>query len=191
MFAEIWAKAVDTYRSPRKGARMAIDEFDTFERIALIFGLSFCINAVMLVLRSIALGEDVSGDGGIVFFVVGNLFASAFAFAIMVLLAYAIGRFLFGGKGEPWEVAAALAWHSLVTAPFALVMNPFALMSEDVGGSAILSMILVGVTLWLLVNFIAEAHRFSSAWKVAGVIFGALFLLGALLPILLAGAISG
>ncbi|MEL6793225.1 MAG: YIP1 family protein [Pseudomonadota bacterium] len=190
MFAELWAKAVDTYKSPRRGARMAIEAFDTFERIALIFGLSFCINAVMLVLRSIAIGEEVSGGAGVVGFVVGNLFASAVAFVIMVVLAFAIGR-LFGGKGEPPEIAAALAWHSLITAPFALVMNPFALMSETFGAGAILSTILVGVTLWLLVNFIAEAHRFSSAWKVGGVIFGALFLLGALLPILLAGSISG
>lgn len=190
MLDQLWANAILTFRAPRRGARFAIDRFDTLERVALIFALAFAANALLMSVRGVLTGEDLSGEMGPIGFLVGNLFASLVAFTLMVVMILVIGR-LFGGRANLMEVSAALAWHSLVTAAFAPFINPVALMTEAQGPGFIISLLLIGVTLWLLVNFIAEAHGFRSAWRVAAVMFGGLFLLGALVPFFLAGTISG
>lgn len=51
-------------------------------------------------------------------------------------------------------------------------------------------MVVVGViAIYIFANFIAEAHGFASAWKVAGVLMAGLFVAALILPMLLGGVI--
>ena len=90
------------------------------------------------------------------------------------------------------QVAAVVAWHSLVTAPISLFVNPLAMMSPDAnpGAGAFIGMALMAFSVWLFVNFVAEVHRFASAWRVAGVMFGALILVAFILTSFVGGPIS-
>ena len=190
MLDELWANVIATFRAPRQGARFAIERFDTIERVALVFALAFAGNALLMTVRGAMTGEDIAGEMGPIGFLLGNLFASALVFSVMVVAILIIGR-LFGGKATPLQLSAALAWHSLVTAIFAPLVNPAALLTGEPGPAFVISVALIGVMIWLLVNFVAEAHGFRSAWRVAAVMFGGIFLFGALVPFIIAGPISG
>lgn len=188
MFAELLAQAVASYKSPRQGARAAIDSFDTVERVAILFGIAFSVSAAMFALRSI-LFENTELAGGVIGFVFSSLVLMIVNFGLSVGLILAIGR-LFGGVGGPLQIAAVVAWHSLVTSPISLFVDPLSFLSPDAGAGAFVGLLLMGASVWLFVNFVAEAHRFTSAWRVAGVMFGALILAALVLQLFIGGPIS-
>ena len=101
-----------------------------------------------------------------------NLIFSAVAFAFVCGVVFGVGR-LFGGAGSLLNVAAAMAWHSLITVVFTPFLSLTALTGE--GGGAALPIFIMLFIAWLLVNFAAEAHQFKSVWKVAAVMVGLLF----------------
>lgn len=186
MLNTLLENAVLSFRAPRKGARAIIDMVSGWDGVALIFGLAFTLTAILTLLGvSIADRSEATGDG--MQFVVTNLIFSLVAFAFSTGLIFGIGK-LFGGKGELLEVATIMAWHSLITVAFTPFISLEATM-EGAGPAAIFQFILMGVALWLLVNFITEAHRFESAWRVGAVMMGGVFVAGLLLPIIAFAAI--
>lgn len=179
---------LQSYRAPRATIRRVIDAADSYEAVALIFGLSFTLNTMLVVVVAMA-GEQ----GGAGFeFVLSNLAFSLVAYALAVVLIHRIGSAL-GGCGSFRDIAAAVAWHSFVTVIFAPLVAAATLPGIGAGAAgflAIAQLAMVGVVLWLLANFIAEAHGFPSALRVGAGLFGGVFLVGFVLSMLLPNLIS-
>lgn len=186
MLQTILENVVESYRAPRNAARRIATMVRRPEEVALLFGLSFCVSALLLILTQFLFGTD--GDAGGLSFVFTNFLIGAASFTILSGLVFWVGR-LFGGQGGLMEVAAVIAWHSLVTSIFTPFIAGAAAPGETPGPAFLIQVGLVGLTLWLLVNFITEVHRFQSAWRVAGVMLAGMFMAGLILPILLAGLI--
>ncbi|MEM7525941.1 MAG: YIP1 family protein [Pseudomonadota bacterium] len=187
MLRTVLETAAESFRAPREAARRIAEVFTTLEGVGVLFGLAYCLNAILLTAAQLAFGRE--GAGGTLSFVVLNLVISGAAFVILTGLVYGCGR-LFGGTARLIEVAAVVAWHSLVTVPFTpFIAGGFDPASGEPGPGFLLQLALIGVALWLLVNFVAEVHGFTNAWRVAGVMFAGLFMAGMILPILFAGFI--
>ena len=177
--------ALLSLRAPRSGARAIMDMIDGYEGVAVLFGIAFSLTAILTLIGFSIAPQSVDG-GSALEFVFLNLFVSIAAFAFTTGAVYVVGK-MFGGAGSFLDVATVMAWHSLITVVFSPFLSPEALMSEGAGAG--LQLALIGVAFWLLVNFIAEAHRFQSAWRVAGVMLGGVFVAGVVLPLLLIGSI--
>lgn len=175
MLQELVKSVIDSFVAPRAAARRVIDNVQDFQGVAVIFGLSFTLSAIVLLLKASVGAEtaDFAEMGGALPFIISNLIFSAVAFAFMCGVVYGVGR-LFGGVGTLLNVAAAMAWHSLITVVFSPFLSLTSLTAEG-GGSALPIFIMLFIA-WLLVNFAAEAHQFKSVWKVAAVMVGLLFI---------------
>ena len=187
MLNDLIRNIVETYSAPRATVRRVIDSVTDLTGVALIFGLSFSLNAIILILRA-WLAPEEAGDllGSGLELVLVNLIVSALLFGVMSAVVYGVGR-MFGGKGEFLEVMTALAWHNLVTVIFAPFMS-FQSLSGGSGGAFAIQAAMMLVVVWLLVNFVAEAHRFASTLKVAAAIAGLLFFPAFLLSLLGVGS---
>ncbi|MEX2520741.1 MAG: YIP1 family protein [Paracoccaceae bacterium] len=188
MLRTIVDSMIMSYRAPRAAVRQVIDAVNGWEAVALIFGVAFCLNTIVALLLAVAAGQTGAGLG----FLLSNLSFSAVAYAVVVLLVHRVGR-LFGGVGSLIEIATTIAWHSLVTvifAPLVAAATLPGLMESAMGFLAVAQIVMVGVVLWLLANFVAEAHRFASAWRVAIGLFGGVFVIAFVLSLLLPNLIS-
>ncbi|MEM9096804.1 MAG: Yip1 family protein, partial [Pseudomonadota bacterium] len=169
--------------APRAAVRRVIDSVEDLTGVALIFGLSFTLNAMILIVKAYVAPDTVDGadSGSGLELVLVNLIASAILFGVMSAIVYGVGT-LFGGEGSFLNIMAALAWHNLATVIFAPFLS-FQTLATGVGGGFLLQLGIMLAIVWLLVNFVAEAHRFPSTLKVAAVMFGLLFLPAFLLSI--------
>ncbi|MDG1211225.1 MAG: YIP1 family protein [Paracoccaceae bacterium] len=176
MLQELVKSIVDSFVAPRASARRVIDNVTDFQGVAVIFGLSFTLSAIIILLKT-AFGAEAAADfnamGGAFPFIISNLIFSAVAFAFLCGVIYGVGR-LFGGVGTPLEIAAAIAWHSLITVVFSPFLSLSSLTSD--GGASIMPVFIMLFIAWLLANFTAEVHQFKSVWKVAAVMVGLLFI---------------
>ena len=91
MFAELLAQAVATYKSPRTGARMAIETFDTFERIAIIFGLSISATLGGAAIWAALTGASLTAGAGVIGFLVTTLLIQGVGLAVSVALVLGVG----------------------------------------------------------------------------------------------------
>lgn len=191
---DLVGRIFETFRAPRPAIRDVIGRVDGYRDIGLIFALSYCLNSAIIVAATMLGGASAAdpAGGGPWAFLLSNLFYSAVTFAVLTALIWRVGR-AFGGTGSLTDIAAALAWHGLATAVLMpIVALPLVVELSD-GVAALLGLaqlLLVIVVLWLLANFVAEAHGFDSAWRVGGVLFGGVFALAFVLSIILPGLIS-
>ncbi len=117
---------------------------------------------------------------------VSSVFYRTIALYVVAALAGVVAR-AFGGTG-PWrDSRAAVFWGSLIAAPAVLAATMLSLLLTDAPGRAaeIASMLGAIASAWVLAHCLAEAHGFTSTWKVFGVIASlvaafvlALYLLG-------------
>lgn len=195
MLLPLIERVAETYRAPRPAMRRVLNGVTGFRDVGLLFALSYCLNSAVIILVSLfasSPAEDGADRPGAVAFVLTNLVFTAAAFALVTALVWRVGRAL-GGQGSLLDIAAAVAWHSLVTVIFAPVIA--AAMVSDPGSSVagilvMAQLAMVIVVMWLLANFVAEAHRFASAWRVAGVLFAGMFFIAFALSIAVSGFIS-
>ena len=160
MLQELMKSVIDSFVAPRAAARRVIDNVHDFQGVAVIFGLSFTLSAIVLILKSsfgAGQGADFEAAGGALPFIISNLIFSAVAFAFVCGVVFGVGR-LFGGAGSLLNVAAAMAWHSLITVVFTPFLSLTALTGK--GGGAALPIFIMLFIAWLLVNF--AARRISS-----------------------------
>jgi len=176
MLQELIKSMIDSFVAPRAAARRVIDTVQDYQGVAVIFGLSFTLSAIVLILKTYVGAEPAANfeaAGGALPFIISNLIFSAVAFAVLCGIVFGAGR-MFGGVGTFLNVAAVLAWHSLITVVFTPFLSLTALTTDS--GGAIPTVIIMLFIAWLLVNFAAEAHQFKSVWKVAAVLFGMMFI---------------
>ena len=165
MLQELVKSVIDSFVAPRAAARRVIDNVQDFQGVAVIFGLSFTLSAIVLLLKTFFVGgAAIDSVGGAFPFVLSNLVFSVVMFAVSCAAVYWIGR-MFGGEGSPLNVAAVVAWHSLIIVVFLPFLSAQDFASDD--GVSIFAIFIVFFTLWIFANFVAEAHRFRSAFKVA------------------------
>ncbi|QIE55338.1 hypothetical protein G5B40_07635 [Pikeienuella piscinae] len=179
---------LQSYRAPRVAIRRVLDAVNSYEAVALIFGLAFALNTILVVIVAVAGGQSGAGLG----FVASNLAFSLVAYGLAVILIHRIGAAL-GGRGSLRDIAATVAWHSFATVIFAPLVAAATLPDIGAGAAGLLAiaqLVMVGVVLWLLANFVAEAHGFASALRVAGGLFGGVFIVGFVLSLLLPNLIS-
>lgn len=164
-----------SYRAPRAAARRVLDHVTTYEAIGLIFGVSVALSSFLAALVAHLGGRYVVGFG----FVVSSLVVSVVVYVAAVLLIHRGGA-LFGGRASLRDIAAMVAWHSLATVIFAPLIASVSLPGLSPSMMAMLGfgqLLMIGVALWLLANFVAEAHGFASALRVAGVMLSGLFMI--------------
>lgn len=162
MLRDLLQRLVDSYVEPRAAVRDVLDRVRGYEDVAVIFGLSFCIGWLVAGVPMV-FGPAGMGSFELMIHVLANLLVGAAGFLFFVFLVLAVGR-MFGGKGTPLRVSAALAWHSLVTSFF----TPFgAPEPTEAGGLDVsLTLAVMAVSCWPLGHFIAEAHEFRSTRRV-------------------------
>lgn len=192
MLQTILSLVTETYRTPRRAVRSVIDGVRGPADAVMLFGLSFCLNAGIVILASLLAGGEGEAGSGAFRFAASNLMFSSVAFALISLLIWRGGRF-FGGTGSLTDIATAVAWHSLVTTVFAPLLAASTIVeptSPLAGLIGVAQIFMLGVVLWLMSSFVAEAHGFASAWRVAGVLFIGMMVIAFLLSIVLTGLIS-
>lgn len=189
MLGTLIEDVIASYRSPRPTVRRVIDRMTGWREVAMLFGLAFCLSTGVAVLFSLLTAGEGAGLG----FVISNLVFSAVAYLIAVALIHRVGL-LFGGRGSAMEVAAAVAWHSLVTVIFAPLVAGGATFAGPEGGAIgiliLAQFVIVVIAIWLLANFVAEAHGLRSALRVALGLVAGFILVGLVLSVLFAGLIS-
>ncbi len=176
MLQELLKSVIDSFVAPRAAARRIMDNVTDFQGVAVIFGLSFTLSAIVLLVKATFGAEaaaDIERAGGALSAVSSMLIYSAVAFAFVCGVVFGVGR-LFGGVGTLLNVAAVIAWHSLITVVFSPFMSVSSLTSES--GAALIPIFIMFFVAWLLINFTAEVHQFKSVWKVAAVMVGLLFI---------------
>jgi hypothetical protein len=176
---------------PRAVMRRLLDARPSTRDRLLLVALAAVLQGLLwtlsLLLAPGLFGGEMKGGVG----VLGHLALGGVVFAnfvVTTMAAHAIGR-RFGGKGSVAEVATAVAWHGVLAA----ALTPVQAMAlggsapgQPLGGGAALSVILyAGVNLWLLASCLAEAHRFESTARVAGVTLAAFFALGLIFSLFL------
>ncbi len=111
------------------------------------------------------------------------LTAVQFGFNIItVLLMQGVGQWA-GGKGQFHDALLLMVWLQMMLLVLQLVQS----VAIIVAPVLLLPIMAVGIVLmfWLLSHFTAELHGFKSAFRVFGVIFGLMFVVGlALSPFL-------
>lgn len=176
MFEFLASTTLMSCRAPRAAMRRVLDMIDSFEGAALIFGIAFAANAMIILLMAAVVGARANDLDELLM----EFFVGAQAFLASTVAIYLIGR-RFGGRGRLRDIAMAMAWFSFATVVFAPVWF-LATMPWLVGRTlASVAGIAVAIgSIWLWANFVAEAHRFESALRVA-IVVGIILALGVLI----------
>lgn len=167
---------------PRKVARWLIDLHLSREALLTSFALVVVLNTVLFSLSMLLLDGAMPG-------LLGR--PSIFAFMQVASVGITIVTFqwagrIIGGKGRMPDMAVLVIWMQalqVLVQALLLILMP---VSSFLGGSLVTLTTVIG--LWILVNFIDEAHGFGSLLKsAAAVIFGVMgmsFVLSLLLALI-------
>lgn len=175
--------------APRATVREVIDSRPDLAGRLMLLGFAAALQGMLWAMTAL-----VAGSGGIGFGAQLRLAAQVFVnYAITATVAYHVGR-RFGGKGSREEVAAASAWHAILTAALTPALA-LAVVGATPDGtlSPATALLVIGYAVynvWLLGCCIAEAHGFASAARVAAVAFGLSAVL-ALILLMLVGGLAG
>lgn len=182
---------------PRLVARALIDARPDGRERLLLVGLGAAMQGMFWgfvgVIAPGAMGGAMAGGLGLF----GQLGLASLAFVnyvLVAMLAYFIGR-AFGGTGKPSDVAAAVAWHSVLSAALtpvqAMIFRPQLPLDGAAGvgpggGSILMLGFYIGYNLWLLGSCIAEAHGFRSTGRVVAATVAVAISIGMALTLLFA-----
>lgn len=167
---------------PRKVARWLMDLHLSREALLTSFALVVVLNTVLFSLSMLLMDGAMPG-------LLGR--PSIFAFMQVASVGLTIVTFqwagrIIGGKGQMADMAVLVIWMQalqVLVQALLLIMMP---LSSFLGGMLVTLTTVIG--LWILVNFINEAHGFGSLLKsAAAVIFGVMgmsFVLSLLLALI-------
>ena len=194
MIALFGSRVFEGYLAPRRSARRLLQANPGWRSTLTLGLLAFALQVVFssatnMALRLSGSGPEFLSNESFGANAMGSITAQfgqhAGILGLASVLAYWVGR-VAGGKGAFWSVAAAVAWHSVVTAflaPLYAIGFHESGSQSTFGGLIFLFLALSAVTIWLLANYLAEAHGFHSAFKVALAIFGVGLVVGAVLVV--------
>ena len=179
--------ARDTVANPREGAEtvlaLGLPRQALWLAFALVIVLSMLLGDILYLLAGLPQGGPLTGPMGASPVIMGALQAG-----FLYLMAHAIthiGR-LFGGTGRFEEALALIIWLQFIFLCVQVVQLIALVALPPVAG--LITILALGLFLWLLVNFIAALHGFTSLGMVAVMTivsaFAVLFALSLLLTLL-------
>ena len=158
--------ARDTVANPREGAEtvlaLGLPRRALWLAFALVIVLSMLLGDILYLLAGLPQGGPLTGPMGASPVVMGGLQAG-----FLYLMAHAItqiGR-LFGGTGRFEEALALIIWLQFIFLCVQVVQLIALVALPPVAG--LITILALGLFLWLLVNFIAALHGFTSLGMVA------------------------
>ena len=185
---------LDAYRAPRPSVRRVIDAAPGVGDCVMMIVLAYAIQALLAGAMALidpglrrlfrpgdrAPGLEIAVQVGFSFMIAG--------------IAFSIGS-RFGGSGRPRDLLAAISWHAVATsilAPTLLIVSRPAVAERAPSMFEALAFLTgVGLSLWLLAAFIAEAHGFRRTGPVIGGILLASLAFFVLFAILSAAFLGG
>ncbi|PWK62473.1 Yip1 family protein [Roseicyclus mahoneyensis] len=157
--------ARDTVSNPREGAEtvlsLGVPRQAMWLAFALVIVLSMLLGDLLYLLAGLPQGGPLTGPMGSSAVVMGGLQA-----ALLYMMAHAItqiGR-LFGGTGRFEEALLLIVWLQFIFLCVQVVQLAALLLIPPVAG--LITILALGLFLWLLVNFIATLHGFTSLGMV-------------------------
>lgn len=166
-----------TLRAPKEAARQILDGALPRESVWLLFLLAITTSGALAQLAIMLTPAQAQTNGPT---------PGGFQFAVMVggsiLMVAGLGTLvgkMFGGTGTLPQLLLLMVWHQIVMVAFQAVQLVVGVILPLM--VAPVAFLAVGVTLWLLSNFIAVAHGFQSALRVFWGVLGIAFFLGMLL----------
>lgn len=172
---------VEGYTAPRASARRLLDSGHGIEVALGMVALAYLIQA-MLTILFMSTGFGISGH-------LLAIMQQLVTFFLLSALVYGIGR-LAGGTGTLQGAQLIVGWHALVTSvisPLAIGVSTAAFTAADGGsggvpaGLAVMAILYVSISFWLMANYVAELHGFRNSWNVLGAIVGLTFACAVLL----------
>jgi hypothetical protein len=179
--------ARDTVTNPREGATTVLSFAPARQALWLMFAL--VVVTSMMMGEIVALLTDVPADGPMTGpFAQSPMTLGLIQAGFLFLMIYAIhhiGRF-FGGTGSLEEAALLVIWLQFIFVCIQVLQILFILVLPPLAG--LITLVAIGLFFWLLVNFIAVLHGFTSLGLVFVVTllsaFGLLIALGMVLSAL-------
>lgn len=181
MIGAVVENLIAGFLRPRASVRRLISGGHGLGDALLMVALAYLIGSILTVAMS---GGAAATEGVPIGLHLLGLLLQFVSFFIASGLVYLIGR-MFGGQGTRQETYLAMAWYSLVTSLIVPLTLPArnqlveAVNAADGGQAEVplgapiaLFAAAFGIMLWLLASYIAELHRFRSAWSVLAVILG-------------------
>ena len=179
--------ARDTVSNPREGAEtilsLGLPRQALWLAFALVVVLSMLLGDILYLLAGVPQDGPLTGPMGGSPVVMGLLQA-----AFLYMMAHAItqiGR-LFGGTGRFEEALVLIVWLQFIFLCVQVVQLAALLLMPPLAG--LITILALGLFLWLLVNFIATLHGFTSLGMVFAMTivsaFAILFLLSLVLTML-------
>lgn len=173
--------AVQTVTAPREVARLLLSLNLSRQVLGLCFGLVVVLNALVFSVADQLLGETPGGGllgVPLVFFALQGLTLLA-----TIMFMTWVGAML-GGDGRIDEVAVLLIWLQALRVLVQAILLVILPISAQLGALIILLTSAAGV--WILINFIDEAHRFDNLFKAGLVLILGIFGMAIALSIVLA-----
>lgn len=179
--------ARDTVTDPREGATTVLSFAPARQALWLMFALVVVTSLIMG--EIVALLTDFSADGAMTgpfeqSPLMLGLVQAAFLF-LMIHVIHRVGRF-FGGTGSLEETALLVIWLQFIFICLQVVQIAALVIIPPVAG--LITILAIALFFWLLVNFIAVLHGFTSLGMVflatLFVAFGCLILLSMILSAL-------
>lgn len=173
MIGEFTRAVLEGYTAPRHAVRRILDGGLGVEHALGMLAMGYLVQAILTVLF-ISSGIGIAGH-----FVA--ILQQLVMFFLLSALIHGVGR-MAGGTGTLQGAQLVVGWHALVTSfisPLAIGVSAAALGAEGAegvpGSVAVLAFVYVGISFWLMANYIAELHDFRSTGAVLGSIIGLTF----------------
>lgn len=179
---------VQTIKAPQEGASTILSMGLTRDVLAQLLCFVVVVSVLTGQLGVFAMGGGLQDGAMTGPFLMSPLVATFVQFALLIVLitsVHVIGRAL-GGRGSFEESLALVTWLQFILLSLQVVQIVALLLFPLLGG--LIGLLSILLFLWLLVNFIAVIHGFSSLGLVlVGVIisaFGILFAMSLILAML-------
>ena len=168
-----------TLREPRAAANLLMDQNLPREVIWPSMMLVAVVSSVLYAIQSLL---EPAGAGSLVLTPVGVALFSVFSMVAIATSIQLIGS-AFGGAGGFWNALILITFMQAVLISLQILQSAVSILTTAFSG--LFMMVGLGVTLWLLINFTAALHGYSSLSKAFGVVVLAFFATGFVLAIAL------
>jgi hypothetical protein len=178
-----------TVQSPREGARMVMRADLPMPARWVALALMAVVSSLMahLSMRLMPM-ESQAQMGGMMASPIQTAILQAALMLVSVHAVYHIGRWR-GGQGSFADALILMGWLQFLLLILQVVQIVTQIILPPL--SNLIGFVSIGIFLWLISNFIAELHRFSSVFKTMLAVLATLFAAGFILSLLLLAVVGG
>lgn len=178
-----------TVQSPREGARMVMRADLPMPARWVALALMAVVSSLMahLSMRLMPI-ESQAQMGGMMASPIQTAILQAALMLVSVHAVYHIGRWR-GGQGSFADALILMGWLQFLLLILQVVQIVTQIILPPL--SNLIGFVSIGIFLWLISNFIAELHGFSSVFKTMLAVLATLFAAGFILSLLLLAVVGG